>query len=132
VITLDASVIVQVYLAPSDPAASEAMAAVAESGACVPGNFYAEVAQGLLRGERAKMIGPDDLMRVAEDLSALQLQTVGVPFAEIISLVRRHKISPYDATYLAVALRQRAPIATFDKVLLHAAAKEKLALAFSD
>jgi predicted nucleic acid-binding protein len=131
VITLDASVIVQVYLAPSDPAALEAMAAVSESGACVPGNFYAEVAQGLLRGERAKIIGPDDLIRVAEDLSALRLQTVGVPFAEIISLVRRHEISPYDAMYLAVALHQRAPIATFDRALQQAAAKEKLALAFS-
>jgi predicted nucleic acid-binding protein len=126
VITVDASVIVQAYLTPSDAAAPEALHVLADEGGCVPGNFYAEVAQGLLRGERSNMIGANDLTHVAEDLSELRLQIVDVSFAEIISLSVRHKISPYDAMYLGVARRQSAPFVTFDKALHRAATAERL------
>jgi predicted nucleic acid-binding protein len=40
---------------------------------------------------------------------------------EIMDLSRRHKLSVYDAAYLALAMRESLPLATLDNALKSAA-----------
>lgn len=44
----------------------------------------------------------------------------------VMALARRHGLSAYDSTYLELALRRRAPIASLDKALVAAARREKV------
>jgi predicted nucleic acid-binding protein len=42
-------------------------------------------------------------------------------FVSIWALLRQHKLTAYDASYLELAIRHRLPIATFDAALMKAA-----------
>jgi predicted nucleic acid-binding protein len=42
----------------------------------------------------------------------------------LLVLARRHKLTIYDAAYLALAIRKHLPLATLDKALSSAAAVE--------
>ncbi len=44
----------------------------------------------------------------------------------ILNLAREHKLSAYDAAYLELALREKAPLATLDEALARVARKLKL------
>ena len=46
--------------------------------------------------------------------------------ALVLKLAERHRLSAYDAAYLAVARAERRPLASFDKRLRAAAAAEGL------
>lgn len=100
------------------------MTAIAAEGGFVPGNFFGEIAQALGRAEREKRISSDDVMQIIAILSSLDLRIVDVSLAEIVTIARKHNVSAYDAMYLGAALRHNAPLATFDRTLKRAAAKE--------
>ena len=42
-------------------------------------------------------------------------------FVSVRSLVGRHKLTAYDASYLELAIRHKLPIATLDRALVKAA-----------
>lgn len=46
----------------------------------------------------------------------------------ILSLAREHRLTAYDAAYLALALRERLPLATFDRELAKAAQQTGVAV----
>lgn len=46
----------------------------------------------------------------------------------VLTLAERHKLTAYDAAYLALALETRMPLATLDKQLIAAATQENVPL----
>lgn len=87
----------------------------------VPAIWTLEVVNGLLVGERRKRIGQTDILRFAELLEALTVQEIALPVSAHISsvfpLARQYKLSAYDASYLDVAIRSGAELATADERL---------------
>ena len=47
-------------------------------------------------------------------------------FNDILPLARKHDLTTYDATYLDLAIRKKAPLATLDKTLQRAATAEQI------
>ena len=46
---------------------------------------------------------------------------------EVMALARAHRLTAYDASYLALAIRKRCALVTLDRRLKEAAAAEKAA-----
>ena len=91
----------------------------------VPAIWALEVANGLLVGERRKRIGQMDILRFTELLEALAVQEIALPVSAhiggVLPLAREYKLSAYDASYLDVAIRSGAELATVDEGLEKAA-----------
>ena len=107
----------------SDEAAlvESALQAVAEHGAEVPALWYLEVANTLLVLERARRVGREEADRYLEDLRELAIRedarSAGGGQAEVIALGRAYGLPAYDASYLEIALRRDAAVATLDRKL---------------
>ena len=93
--------------------------------AVVPAIWQAEITNALLVGERRKRIRQPEVRRFVELLNGLSILEDGQPFADamnnILPLAREYDLSAYDAAYLDVAVRHRAPLATLDGALQKAA-----------
>lgn len=91
----------------------------------VPALWALKVANGLLVGERRKRIGQADILRFVELLEALRVQEIALPISahlgSVLPLARQYKLSAYDASYLDVAIRSGAELATADEGLEKAA-----------
>ena len=91
----------------------------------VPALWALEIANGLLVGERRKRIGQADILRFVELLEALTVQEIALPISahlgSVLPLARAYKLSAYDASYLDVAIRSGAELATADEGLEKAA-----------
>ncbi len=128
-IVLDASMALAWLIERADPAevslARQAFDEVNANGARVPALWYPEVANTLLVFERAK--------RLTEQVSAIYLSDLALMtitlddlspelrLTRILDLGRMHKLTAYDATYLELAMRRAATLATFDRKLTDAA-----------
>ena len=126
---LDASMALAWKFIRVDPAevllARRALEELSSSQAIVPALWYAEVANGILRGERQGIFPPAEAAYflselsqadiVNDDLSPRTLQT------SILALARSYGLTAYDATYLELAMRRAATLATFDRKLAAAA-----------
>ena len=84
----------------------------------VPAHWQLEVANALCMAERRKRL---DAAGVAQAVSlftqlpvTLDPETSERASAEILALARQHTLSVYDATYLELALRRGAFLATLD------------------
>lgn len=126
-IVIDASTIISWVLDDEDAARAEpAIEAVAAGGAYVPGNFASEVAHALLSAERRGRIDEIGAGIALSEILALPL-TYDVADPHVtLALARAHRLSCYDAAYLAVALQTQAPLATADRSLAAAARKERI------
>jgi predicted nucleic acid-binding protein len=106
---------------------TQALSAIATTEALVPARWYAEVANGVLIGERRKVITPAqaaDFHSRLEDLPIRCDETAPqVAAQEARFLARQHSLTIYDAMYLALALREGAGLLSFDEALIKAAAK---------
>lgn len=98
---------------------------IAERGAYVPSIWRPEVANGLQAAVRRRRI--DGAYRDLA-LSRLMAQRITVDdetdrhaWSAIVRLAELHALSIYDASYLELALRLTAPLATVDKALAAAA-----------
>jgi len=93
-----------------------------------PAIWQLEVGNVLLVKERQKRIdeaGVKKCLRLLEDLSIeVDLGSATTTFDRVMPLARRNQLSAYDATYLELALREKAPLATFDEALRAAAKRE--------
>lgn len=91
----------------------------------VPALWFAEVANGVLRGERAGLVASTQAGFFLEELAhanvAVESEPPGRHQSEILSLARTHGLTAYDSTYLELALRMRFTIATFDQKLARSA-----------
>lgn len=124
-IVLDASMMLNWYFDDEGEAADALIMSLSEVDAVVPSHWAAEVANGILMGERrgrstsAQVQGLFallDNMRVEVDE-----QGAGQALTHILALARAHKLTVYDALYLDLAERRGLPLATRDADLAEAA-----------
>jgi predicted nucleic acid-binding protein len=91
----------------------------------VPAIWPIEITNALLVGERRKRIRQPEIRRFADLLMGLKisedLQNVSEALGHVLPLAREYDISAYDASYLDVAIRHEAPLATLDRTLQQAA-----------
>jgi predicted nucleic acid-binding protein len=90
----------------------------------VPAIWHAEVANAMLRGERAGLIQPSQsgffLSRISQAAISVDLESPRTHLAAVLTLARLHRLTAYDATYLELALRTGYALATFDRQLADA------------
>ncbi len=107
--------------------AGKVLEAMKEDNALVPVTWGLEVANVLAKAEAKDLvtearcgafIGILEGMEIEVDL-ATSLHAL----SETLQIARRYNLSSYDASYLELALRQGAPLATLDSDLLKAARK---------
>jgi predicted nucleic acid-binding protein len=113
----------------TDPAevalADRALAELTSVSAVVPAIWYAEVGNGILRGERQGVVQLAQAAFFLNELSHAEIETDDetprTRQADVLALARIHNLTAYDATYLELAMRRGAELATFDRKLAEAA-----------
>ena len=96
--------------------------------AIVPGMFWYEVRNALLRAERRGRIDHEGASRFLRQLATLRTELdYQHDEAETLALARRHTLTFYDAAYLETAKRRRVALATLDSALATAATSEGVA-----
>lgn len=123
---LDASFTAQWLL--EDEASSEgdaALAAIRRGGATVPALWPVEVTNLLGMAERRNRLTADEVMAAFDVLRSLPVNVLpSLPMGSagvVFELMRTHRLTAYDATYLELAMRLRLPLATKDRELIAAA-----------
>jgi predicted nucleic acid-binding protein len=127
---LDASVVITWAMRDEvHPQADLAFTRIQMGSALVPGIWWYEVRNILVLNERRGRIERADAEQFLRDLSAFTIE-VRFPQEELqlIEMARRHKLSIYDAAYLALAMREHLPLSTLDKDLVTAARQERVKL----
>lgn len=106
------------------------MKRLVEGGMSAPALFPLEVTNTLWSSERKKRITwqqASAFVALVESLRIeIDLETPWRAWSEIRELSRREDISTYDASYLELAIRRQATLASFDKALLKAARANKV------
>jgi predicted nucleic acid-binding protein len=92
-----------------------------EDYALVPTVWPLEVANVLLVATRRKRVQESEWPKLLADLAVLPIEvdreTSERALSDGLQVARRYDLSAYDAVYLELALRRKAPIATLDKNL---------------
>jgi predicted nucleic acid-binding protein len=93
--------------------------------AIVPAVWPLEVANAVLVGERRKRDAAATATQWAGYLTSLPIavddQTLGRIFGDVLTIARAQNLSVYDASYLELAIRSGLPLATLDDRLRAAA-----------
>lgn len=93
-----------------------------------PDLIMAETANAFRKAWRDEVLSAESLSLALEDLYEVELTTVAVrPLLPTLAPLLP-QLTAYDACYLALALQQGAPLATFDRELAHAAAEHDVQL----
>jgi predicted nucleic acid-binding protein len=81
------------------------------------------------RQKRIESAAAKECLRLLEELNCeVDLGAATTTFDRVLPLAKRNQLSAYDATYLELALRENAPLASFDEALQAAAKREGAAL----
>lgn len=125
-IIIDASAALALYL--KDEGGDYATSLLRSLGSyriIIPSHWWVEVSSGLLIAERRKRINFEEIDELMQRLIELDPEIIQITQAEyaqkIIPLARSYKLTSYDACYLYLALKEKAPLATLDKALKMAA-----------
>ncbi len=126
---LDASVAAAWVLPDEDAAVADvALDRLGAETAKVPGLFWHELRNLLLSAERRGRI---DGGYADTSMARLRRLSIVCPDEsddrEVMALARAHRLSAYDAGYLALALREGCALASLDRRLNEAAAAEGMA-----
>ena len=106
--------------------ADETMLRMADEDAWAPDLLRHEIRSILLNAERRGRISDDQLHSALARFRDLPVRFVGPgDDSEVVRLSRQHRLSAYDAAYLALALLERLPLATLDSRLAEAARAER-------
>jgi predicted nucleic acid-binding protein len=126
-VVIDSSFIIAVSLREPD-VGDDAIERLGVEGALVPALWRFEVANALLMAVRRKRIVAEDLDRILAELMLLNLREDDRgserAWTATLALARAHGLASYDAAYLELALRSDGLLATFDRALAAAAARE--------
>lgn len=124
-LVLDASMLLNWYFEDEDDAAERLIMGLSEEKIVVPGHWSAEVANGIVVGERRGRSKPEQVAGLLELLGnfEIELDADGNNSAliRIIPLARAHRLTVYDAIYLELAERRGLRLATLDGALASAA-----------
>ena len=132
-VVLDASVTVSWFL--KDAAAREAAypfavlnsLGVTGTVAAVPMTWGLEIANVIARCEAKGLVTEAQSESFIALLDGIVIEVDPYTFTRVLSdtlqLARRYRLSSYDASYLELAMRESAPMATLDEDLRRAAAK---------
>ncbi len=116
----------------ASPEGDAALAAIRLNGVLVPSLWFAEIANGLGIAERRSRVTSAQVAEGLDLLRSLPLTVDEAPtltWSEaVLALMRAHRLSAYDATYLELALRRGLSLATRDKALRQAATAAGVAL----
>ncbi len=97
--------------------------------AFAPDLFWHEARNLLVTALRRGRINEAAIYISLERLATIPLRTAGASDAVTVTcLAIKHGLTAYDAAYLDLALRERLPLATLDKMLATAARAEKVVL----
>jgi predicted nucleic acid-binding protein len=92
--------------------------------ALVPNLWQIEVLNVLVTAQQKKKITLSESLSCLSLLAELPIDVIyDVDDKEILHLSLEFGLTAYDATYLALALKKRAPLATLDQALMKAAKK---------
>ena len=98
--------------------AEHALLALNDVCALVPSLWHTEVANAILVSERRHVVTESQVFEYLAKLSILPIETDNETVISrrdaVMALAREYKLSAYDATYLDLALRTNAVLATFD------------------
>jgi predicted nucleic acid-binding protein len=104
--------------------AERGLLALAEAESWVPPLWHTEILNALLKGERCRVVSEATVLDYLNKLSRLPLATDDIAPSSrrdsVLALAREHHLTAYDATYLELALRRDAQLATFDGALAQA------------
>jgi predicted nucleic acid-binding protein len=99
----------------------------ASTAAMVPMTWGLEIANVIARSEAKELVTAAQSGSFIALLEGIPIDVDDETFAHVLSdtlqLSRRYRLSSYDASYLELALRSGAPIATLDDDLRRAATK---------
>ena len=111
-----------------DEASSEgyaALAVIGRDGAVIPALWLAEITNVLgiaKRRGRIDAAGLQEALRLLRSLPLFVDEPPSLAWSEpVLQLMRAHRLTAYDATYLELARRRGLPLATKDRDLLAAA-----------
>lgn len=100
-----------------------------DAAASVPDLFWHEMRNLLVLACRRERLDPDLLLQALGKIGRLPLRTAASSDGiAIVQLAVKHRLTAYDAAYLALSLSERRPLATLDKALRAAAAAEGVAV----
>ena len=126
---LDASITLAWAFQETEPAASEARERLRQEEAVVPCLWWFEVRNGLVMGERRRLLTEQRTGRFLRDLARVVIIVDGIPDEPaVLTLARRRHLTVYDVAYLELAVRRDLPLATLDRELAKAAQAEQVAL----
>ncbi len=81
----------------------------------------------LVVNERRSRLAPEAVPLILDALREIPVRLAqGLNDDLAFALARRHNLTFYDASYLALAITEAAPLATLDKALFAAAKREGL------
>jgi predicted nucleic acid-binding protein len=122
---VDASLAAAWFLLDEATPATDALRMAATGGAVAPSLFRIELLNVLLMAMRRGRTSETVLRLQIKQLAALPIIQRD-PASEdlIVDLSLRHRLTAYDATYLALAIEVGLPLATLDKALAEAALAE--------
>ena len=124
-IVLDASVAASFILPDEqDDISKKVRTIIVLHGALAPRIFWYEMRNILLANERRGRIDAATADRALRYIGALPIALRDVESGDVIGLARTHRLSAYDAAYLALARQERVPLLTYDKSLATAATLE--------
>jgi predicted nucleic acid-binding protein len=111
------------------PLADLAFLELQAGSAVVPGIWWYEIRNVLVLNERRDRISTVDSTQFVRELEQFRID-IDFPGsgAPVMELSRKHKLSVYDAAYLALAMREHLPLATLDRGLTAAAVAEGVQL----
>jgi predicted nucleic acid-binding protein len=109
--------------------ANRAFAKLATDHALVPSLWWYETRNIFIVNERRGRIDTHQTTRALALLAALPIvQDFAIDQDSLLLLARVHRLTVYDAAYLELAQRVRAPLATLDNQLIAAATAEAIPL----
>ena len=123
---LDASFTCQwLFQDEASPEGYAALQVVGRSGAVVPVLWFVEITNVLGMAERrgrVSVTGMQEALRLLRSLPLIVDDAAALAGSDtLLDLMRMHRLTAYDATYLELARRHGLPLATKDRDLLAAA-----------
>jgi predicted nucleic acid-binding protein len=109
----------------ASPEADAILDLVNQQGAVVPALWFTEIENGLGIAERRNRLSPASVQEAINLLRGLPLildeLVPSQAFGAVLNLMRSHRLTAYDATYLELAIRRGLPLASNDRELRNAA-----------